>query len=426
MKKLYQKNSLVVLLILVSITKLSAQLDVDGYENLYIDDFRYGLFVPPDYNSDTAYHLMFYLHGSGDLTDYDREWYTDEFQQKYPTIVLTPKCEKTDFGWGNSSYHTEDPDCVVKAFQAIDSTRKYYNINTTRMHIAGLSMGGFGTIYILTRRPGMFASAYIACGGGDSLIVDPLLDTPLWFFHGAKDKTVPIYWSWDLYQNMLKAGGEKVRFSKFRDAGHEMWLYTPLENTLLDWVFVQQLGAVHEDHIIPAVDLSGRLNENNLPELSWTAPPDAEDFNNATWAYQIYRNSNLLETVDRDSLHFIDLDAKPGTQYQYKVAPMNYFFMEAPLTEEIQVVTEAEPVQVNNPESTGIRIFPNPANDILHIETATAGINLSYQFYAPDGKLILRGTTVQGGIDLSQLKKGVYFIHLMTDKEYLSRKIIKY
>ena len=70
--------------------------------------------------------------------------------------------------------------------------------------------------------------------------------------------------------------------------------------------------------------------------------------------------------------------------------------------------------------------FPNPANEILKIETATAEINISYQFYAPDGKLILSGTTVQGGIDLSQLKKGVYIIHLMTDKEYLSRKIIKH
>jgi pimeloyl-ACP methyl ester carboxylesterase len=426
MKNLYQKNSLLVLLIGLSIAELSAQLGVDGYENLFIDDFRYGLFVPPDYNPDTAYHLMFYLHGSGDLTDYDREWYTEEFQDKYPTIVLTPKCEDPSFGWGNSFDHLEDPDCVVKAFQTIDSTRKYYHIDTTRMHVAGLSMGGFGTLYILTSRPGMFASAYVACGGGDSLIVDPLLDTPLWIFHGAQDDAVPINLSWDLYQNMLKAGGKKVRYSKFRDAGHEMWLYTPLESTLQDWVFVQQLGAVHEDHNIPAVELSGILNENNLPEINWTATPGAEDFNNTTWAYQIYRNSELLETVDRDSLHFIDLDALPGTAYSYQVAPMNYFFMEAPLSEEIQVVTEAEPAQINNSERTDIRIFPNPTNGILRIETTTTDINIGYQFYAPDGKLILSGTTVQGQIDLSQLKKGVYIIHLISDKEHLSRKIIKY
>ncbi len=426
MKNLYQKISLALFLMWLTLSGLWAQLDVEGYENLYIDDFRYGRFVPPDYNPDTAYHLMLYLHGWGDTTDYDRDWYTAEFQEKFPTIVLTPKCEVEHVeDWGNT-FDMEESWCMAKALQALDSTRKNYTIDSTRMHVAGLSAGGFGTIYLLTSRPGMFASAYVACGGGDSLKADSLLDTPLWFFHGALDNSVPINLSWDLYRNLLEAGGEKVRYSRFPDAGHEMWLYTPLENTLQDWLFVQQLGAVHEDHSIPAVDLSGSLNENNLPELSWTAAPGTEDLNNTTWAYRIYRNSALLETVDRDSLHFIDPDALPGTLYTYQVAPMNYFFSEAPRSAEIQVQTEADPLQIINPERTGIKLFPNPANEILRIEMAERGKNISYQIFTIDGQMILNGTPVQDRIDLSSLKKGLYIIHLKTENEYFSRTIIKH
>ena len=47
----------------------------------------------------------------------------------------------------------------------------------------------------------------------------------------------------------------------------------------------------------------------------------------------------LLETVDRDSVRFIDLDTEPGKTYRYSMAPINYFFLEAPVSEEITVKT---------------------------------------------------------------------------------------
>ncbi len=63
--------------ILLNVTNLSAQ--SEGYENRYIiteetapfDSFRYGLFVPPDYDSAVGYHLMLHLHGAGYTADDD-------------------------------------------------------------------------------------------------------------------------------------------------------------------------------------------------------------------------------------------------------------------------------------------------------------------------------------------------------------------
>ena len=54
--KLTQRYCLIWLFMLFYTTNVFAQFE--GYQNMYIDDFRYGLFVPPDYHPDTAHHLL--------------------------------------------------------------------------------------------------------------------------------------------------------------------------------------------------------------------------------------------------------------------------------------------------------------------------------------------------------------------------------
>jgi hypothetical protein len=101
----------------------------DGYEDRYIDDFRYGLFVPPGYDPSVKYHLILYLHGYTDTTSWNFQWYTKEFQSKFPALVLSPKCLVTyTEGWGNS-WNMMESYAIKMAFRALDSTLKYYNIH---------------------------------------------------------------------------------------------------------------------------------------------------------------------------------------------------------------------------------------------------------------------------------------------------------
>ena len=419
-----KRIDMILAFLIITISNLSAQLELDGYENKYIEDFRYGLFVPPEYNPDTTYHLMVWLHGSGWLNDDYHYWYTEEWQNKYPTIVLTPKCNTTGMGWGNN-YDMEETPCIAKAFQALDSIRKYYNIDTTRMHIAGSSMGGIGTFYVLSSRPGMFASAYIGSGGGDTVNVENLLETPLWIFHGAKDPTVPIEYSWNLYKNILKAGGTKVRYTKYRNVGHNTWDYIWKESTLQEWAFSQQLGAEHEEPEASVDDFRVTIDENNKPELSWSISVKSNDIDNFIWAYQVYRNSKLYVTVDRDSLHFTDLDAKAEASYTYSIAPMNYFFLEAEATAEIQVTTApVTDVQLISGQNS-TTIFPNPVRDVLYIKYTGNPDNVSYQLYAVGGELVLKGYLLSGEIDVSALREGVYLIHFISEKGNMYKKVIK-
>src|SRR5207302_8806353 len=63
-------------------------------------------------------------------------------------------------------------------------------VDSTRISVMGMSMGGFGTWDLVTRFPGRFAAAVPICGGGDPSAAPALAKLPVWAFHGAKDPSV--------------------------------------------------------------------------------------------------------------------------------------------------------------------------------------------------------------------------------------------
>jgi hypothetical protein len=224
-----------------------------------------------------------------------------------------------------------------------------------------------------------------------------------------------------MYHAIRDSGGTVVRYTEYRGIGHNIWEYTPLENTLNDWLFAQQLGAEHESPEEPVSNFSVIINENNKPELTWTAPDDGIEEDEYIWAYQIYRDAELLETVDRDSVRFIDLDAEPGITYSYSISPMNYFFLEAPVTEEISVISGIEDEYGTIPNKFVLnQNYPNPFNPETTIsysisEPATISLKV-YDMLGKEVKTLVNEHQPTGSykieFDASALSSGVYFYQL--------------
>lgn len=77
------------------------------------------------------------------------------------------------------------------------------------------------------------------------------------------------------------------------------------------------------------------------------------------------------------------------------------------------IITSVEPANKYVP---GIKIYPNPAKDILNIDLEFMRENLGYKIFNLLGeKTILSGniTTDSQSIDISQLPDGIYLLHLM-------------
>lgn len=72
-----------------------------------------------------------------------------------------------------------------------------------------------------------------------------------------------------------------------------------------------------------------------------------------------------------------------------------------------------------------VRVYPNPANDVLNIETKASG-NYNVVIYNLVGEKIFEETQISQNksIDISNLTKGIYLLRLNVDQKIFSKKII--
>ena len=149
----------IIFLLVLFTTGLHSQQDsllekYDNYQELSYEGLNYGLFTPVNYNTNKSYPLLVYLHGYTDTTSWDLGWYQESFQAENPCFVLTPKNPggpRDSTSWGDSwqGFYT---DAIKKTLEVFDSLIVNYTINTNRLYIYGASMGGFGTLFVLSKQ----------------------------------------------------------------------------------------------------------------------------------------------------------------------------------------------------------------------------------------------------------------------------------
>ena len=98
-------------------------------------------------------------------------------------------------------------------------------------------MGGYGAWDMLLRNPDLFAGGIILCGAGDPTYAKVIADIPLWIFHGAKDKEVPLSGSSDMVQALKNAGAANLHYTKYPDMGHWIWMTAWEEDGVLMELF---------------------------------------------------------------------------------------------------------------------------------------------------------------------------------------------
>lgn len=77
------------------------------------------------------------------------------------------------------------------------------DIDTTRIYVVGMSLGGYGSIDVANACHDRIAAALSFCGGGTGNDFTGLSEVPIWIIHGTADKAVPISRS-DAVANALK------------------------------------------------------------------------------------------------------------------------------------------------------------------------------------------------------------------------------
>lgn len=217
------------------------------------EKLKYRLLKPADFNPDKKYPLVVFLHGAGErgadnaaqLIHGMAEFCTVEHRQQYPCYVLAPQCPKeqkwADVDWSSDTivYPEKISRPLDLTMQVVDEMLADAAVDESRVYIAGLSMGGYGTWDALARRPELFAAAIPICGGGSVETVADFKDIPLWCFHGASDNVVNVKKSRDMIAALKAAGGEP-RYTEYPGVGHNSWTQTFASEETFQWLFEQK------------------------------------------------------------------------------------------------------------------------------------------------------------------------------------------
>lgn len=247
--------SALVLLVVASVVVAQAPdldklLEKRTYENME-GKLPYRLLQPPNYAKDgtDSYPLVVFLHGAGERGEDNKaqlkhgvaEFAKEATRKKHPCFLIAPQCPK-DGWWAIGSKATakrKGPAAGAMVLELIEALSKEFRVDQKRIYLTGLSMGGYGTWDLLSRRPELFAAGIPICGGGDPKTVEKFARLPIWAFHGDADKAVPVSRSREMIDALKKAGGEP-KYTEYPKVAHDSWTQTYRDAKVLDWLFEQK------------------------------------------------------------------------------------------------------------------------------------------------------------------------------------------
>ncbi len=93
-----------------------------------------------------------------------------------------------------------------KIMDIVDWVSARHNVDSTRVYVLGMSLGGYGTIDLAATYPNRIAAAIAMCGGGCVKTLENLNELPLWIVHGTADRLVSVRESDKVVAKMKQAG----------------------------------------------------------------------------------------------------------------------------------------------------------------------------------------------------------------------------
>lgn len=113
---------------------------------------------------------------------------------------------------------------LADVLQAIAYVEAHWLIDTNRIHLTGLSMGGGGVSTLAADYPHLFASGEIDAGVLGARPLNNLLTFPVYSIHSRDDPLAPIISSYGPLRHLRQLGGTVV-FDETDGLGHDVWKY---------------------------------------------------------------------------------------------------------------------------------------------------------------------------------------------------------
>ena len=219
------------------------------YENEAGNEKIYYRFHEPLREHDEPLPLLIFLHGLGDdartrasmeagnvgpfihpLVRLENE------SADYACYALIPMTPLPLEGWWTSRQLSAFVELMYKIIED-------YNIDSRRVYVMGISMGGYTVCDLLNNLPAdTFAAAVPMCGASSLLYPEQLHNTGFRIYHAADDEIVSNWVSWGLYYQLKDSGHENVEIFESETGGHLAPLASAFgDDGFFEWLFAQRL-----------------------------------------------------------------------------------------------------------------------------------------------------------------------------------------
>lgn len=195
-----------------------------------IDDYL--LYTPDTYNEKKSYKwpVVIFLHGVGEIgadVNVLRKVGLPKVVTGKQFVMIAPQCTAS---WWNT-------DVLQQLYKEV---LKKYHVDSSRVYLTGLSMGGFGTWNWAQSSPEKFAAIVPICGVGTPSQACVLKKMPIWAFHNANDPTVGVAGSRDMVNALKSCGSNLIRYTENATGGHDAWTKAYADTALYTWLFQQK------------------------------------------------------------------------------------------------------------------------------------------------------------------------------------------
>ena len=198
--------------------------------------YNFWIFTPEEYEAEgRGVPLVIFLHGAslcGNNLEKVRRYgvlHAIQRGKMMPAVVLAPQN-------GGGAWNPK------KINDLLEWTVQHYAIDTTRVYVLGMSLGGYGTMDFVAAYPDKVAAAMALCGGCSVKEPEGLGRVPLWIMHGTADRAVPIAQSKRVVDYLQQSGNDKLlRYDWIKGGNHGIPARLFYMQKTYDWLFSHSL-----------------------------------------------------------------------------------------------------------------------------------------------------------------------------------------
>ena len=242
----------------LSLTKKSYELNLYNkakWTSKDSEELRYRYRRPASIKGNNKYPLVLFLHGAGGRGNDNEQQLWDansigafakqKVSSKYQSYIFAPQVPEGErwvsAKWNDEDYNMSSISSSMKlTFDALDAfIDKNKNVDTNRIYVLGLSMGGWGTWDAISRRPNYFAAAVPICGGGDKVQSVNLNKVNIWAWHGKDDTVIDVTKSQQMVK-AIEAQKGNIKYTEIKGRGHDSWLDVWNHKELWEWLYNQR------------------------------------------------------------------------------------------------------------------------------------------------------------------------------------------